>query len=129
MPQWTPNGDYLRRLPKDLVTHTAAQMNHYMIRSEESFSLKKGQLSAVAGKDRYTDQFIVNFDRNEREDTTVLRYAAAFDGLHAQALALPDVRRLHHLCCADYVVRLAQKAGKDVQADPRYHSHLAAANA
>lgn len=129
VPQWTPNGDYLRKLPKELVSHTAAQMNHYMIRSEESFSLKKGQLSVVAGKDRYTDQFIVNFDRNEREDTTVLRYAEAFDGLHAQAMALPDVRRLHHLCCADYVVRLAQKAATDVHADPRYHSHLAAADA
>ncbi len=129
VPKWTPQGDYMRRLPGDLVTHAAAQMNHYIIRSEENFWLKKGQLSAVAGKDRYTDDFMVKFDRNEEGDTTALRYAAAFDGLHVQAMGLPDVRRLHHLCCADYVARVAEKAGKAVQDDPRYHLHLAAANA
>lgn len=128
VPQWTPQGDYMRRLPGGLVTHAAAQMNHYMIRSEESFRLKKGQLSAVAGKDRYTDDFMVKFNRNEVTDTTALRHLAAFDVLYDQAMGLPDVRRLHHLCCADYVTRLAEKAGTSVQADPRYHVHLAAAN-
>jgi Glycosyl transferase family 2 len=127
VPTWQPNGDYLRRLPKGLVTHDVAQMNHYMIRSEESFSLKKGQLSAVAGKDRYTDEFMVKFDRNECEDTSAFRYSAAFDDLFAQAMALPNVRRLHHLCCADYVARIAEKTGKSPDVDPRYHAHLDAA--
>lgn len=126
--QWTPEGDYLRRLPGNLVTHEVAQMNHYMIRSEESFGLKKGQPSAVAGKDRYTDEFMVKFDRNECEDITALRYSAAFDALHVQAMAMPNVRRLHHLCCADYLTRLAEKARTDVQDDPRYRAHLAATN-
>lgn len=128
VPQWTPHGDYMRRLPADLVTHTAAQMNHYMIRSEESFWLKIGQLSAVAGKDRYTDKFMLTFNRNEVPDTTALRHSVAFDVLYDQAISLPDVRRLHHLCCADYVSRLAEKSGASAQDDPRYHAHLAAAN-
>jgi hypothetical protein len=127
VPDWVPQGNYLRRLPNALVTHGAAQMNHYMIRSEESFALKKGQLSAVAGKDRYTDEFMVKFDRNDHEDLTALRYAAAFDSLHAQAMALPGVRALHHLCCADYAARLAQKAGKAARDDPRHLHHMAAA--
>lgn len=127
IPQWTPNGDYMRRMPLPLVSHAVAQMNHYMIRSEESFALKKGHLSASAGKDRYTNDFKVKFDRNEVEDTTAMRNAAAFDVLYAQAMALPDVRRLHHLCCADYIARIAERAGTDPQADPRYRAHLAAA--
>jgi hypothetical protein len=127
VPAWQPQGDYLRRLPKGLVTHEVAQMNHYMVRSEESFALKKGQLSAVAGKDRYTDEFMVKFDRNECEDTSAFRYSAAFDDQYSQAMALPNVRRLHHLCCADYVVRLAEKAGKSPNTDPRYRAHMDAA--
>ncbi len=127
VPIWQPKGDYLRRLPRNLVTHQVAQMNHYMIRSEESFGLKKGQLSAVAGKDRYTDEFMVKFDRNECKDTSAFRHSAAFDDLHSQAMALPDVRRLHHLCCADYVVRLAEKAGVNPETDRRYRAHIDAA--
>jgi hypothetical protein len=126
VPTWHPRGDYVRRLPRDLVTHAVAQMNHYMIRSEESFGLKKGQRSAVTGKDRYTDEFMVKFDRNECKDTTALRYSSQFDDLHAQAMALPDVHRLHHLCCADYLTRLAEKAGADGQDDPQYRAHLSA---
>lgn len=129
VPQWVPDGNYMRRLPQSLVTHAAAQMNHYMIRSEESFGLKKGQPSAVAGKDRYTDEFMVKFDRNECEDISAFRHLADFDGLYAQAMAMPGVRRLHHLCCADYVERLAQKAGTDPALDPRYQHHMVAADA
>jgi len=39
-------------------------------------------------------------------------------------MALPDVRRLHHLCCADYAARLAAKQGRTANADPRYVLHL-----
>ena len=125
--QWEPHGSYLRRLTRQQATHVAAQINHYMVRSEESFWLKKGQLSAVAGKDRYTDDFMAKFNRNERLDVSAMRNADAFDILHSQAMSLPDVHRLHHLCCADYVERIAEKAGKDPKADPRYIAHLAAA--
>ncbi len=127
VPQWEPWGDYLRRLSPALVTHAPAQMNHYMIRSDESFALKMGQLSTVGGKDRYTDDFKQKFNRNEAVDTTALRHTAAFDALHAQAMAMPGVRRLHHLCCADYVARIAAKAGVNVSDDPRYTAHMMAA--
>jgi hypothetical protein len=127
VPQWRPQGSYLRALPRGLVTHDAAQMNHYMTRSEESFGLKKGQLSAVAGKDRYTDDFMIRYNRNECSDTSAWRQSTAFDALHTQAMALPDVHHLHHMCCADYVARLAAKAGISAEADPRYRAHIAAA--
>jgi hypothetical protein len=128
IPEWQPDGEYLRRVPMDRVTHTVAQMNHYMIRSVESFGLKRGTLSPVAGKDRYTDNFFDRYNRNEVEDQSALAHASDFDALHAQAMALPEVARLHHLCCADYVARLAAKSGKRAEDDPRHAEHLAAAS-
>ncbi|MFN7224909.1 MAG: glycosyltransferase family 2 protein [Paracoccaceae bacterium] len=129
LPEWTPDGDYMRRVPMERVSHATAQINHYMIRSEESFGLKKGTLSPVAGKDRYTDSFFDRYNRNEVLDDSALRHAAAFDAEHAALMALPDVARLHHLCCADYVARLAAKAGRGVEDDPRHAHHLAMAKA
>ncbi|MFN3846965.1 MAG: glycosyltransferase family 2 protein [Paracoccaceae bacterium] len=129
IPEWHPDGEYLRRVPMERVSHATAQMNHYMIRSEESFGLKRGSLSAVAGKDRYTDSFFDRYNRNEILDDSALRKAAAFDAVFAQAMALSGVGRLHHLCCADYVVRLAEKAGRNPADDPRHAHHLARANA
>lgn len=127
LPEWQPDGDYLRRMPMRRVSHEVAQMNHYMVRSEESFGLKRGTLSSVAGKDRYTDTFFERHNRNEVVDDSALRHAKDIDAAIAELHALPDVTRLHHLCCADYVARLAQKAGKRPEDDPRHALHLSLA--
>ncbi|NEX46996.1 glycosyltransferase family 2 protein [Pseudotabrizicola algicola] len=124
IPEWTPGGDYLRRVPLERVSHATAQMNHYMVRAAESFELKRGSLSPVAGKDRYTDGYFDRYNRNEAVDDSALRHRAEFDRVHARLMALPDVARLHHLCCADYVARLAAKAGTNVKDDPRHAHHL-----
>lgn len=126
---WTPADDSLRILPEALQGWRIAQINHYMLRSTESFSLKRGTLSPVAGKDRYTDAYHDRAEQNAVEDRSALRHAAAFDALHAAAMALPDVHRLHHLCCADYVRRLAAKAGRAAEDDPRLAHHLGLAEA
>lgn len=127
--QWRPGAPYLRRLRAGQTTHAAAQINHYMLRSEESFGLKRGTKSAVAGHDRYTDHYHAKYNRNEVEDTCALGRADAFDPVFAQAMALPGVARLHHLCCADYVARLAQRAGRPAEDDARYAWHLRLAQA
>ena len=124
---WRPDEDSLRILPDPLRGWEVAQVNHYMLRSVESFSLKRGTLSPVAGKDRYTDSYFAKAEQNEAEDRSALRHAAEFDALHAQAMALPGVFGLHHLCCADYVRRLAAKAGRAAEDDPRLAHHLARA--
>lgn len=126
VPGW-PDGPYLRQLPAHLVTHRRAQMNHYMLRSEESWSLKRGTPSAVQGADRYNDRYYRSTNRNELTDQSALRHQAEFDALFATAMSLPEVARLHHLCCADYVTHLALKAGRNPQDDPRLSHHLAAA--
>lgn len=127
VPDWTPDGPYLRHMGQ--VDHSVAQMNHYMLRSSESFGLKRGTLSPVAGADRYTDGFWTRADRRDGQDTSALRRLAEFARIHAQAMALPGVARLHHLCCADHVRLIAQKAGRSADADPRHAAHLAQAAA
>lgn len=129
LPEWHPEGEYMRRVEPQHISHRTAAMHHYMVRSKESFWLKKGQLSPVAGKNRYTDRFFDRYNRNDEENVAALTHQAAFDALHAKAMALPDVRRLHHLCCADYVARIAAKAGGDAADDPRHAHHLAQADA
>ncbi len=108
----------------EAVTHKAAQLNHYVMRARESFELKRGTLSASAFRDRYTDRFVDRFNRNDETDASALATHAAFDRVYAAAMALPGVRRLHHLCCADYVARLADKAGRPAGNDPRYGYHM-----
>lgn len=127
VPGWTPVADSLRMLPEALRGWEVAQVSHYMLRSVESFSLKRGTLSPVAGKDRYTDAYFDRADRNEVEDLTPQRHAAAFDALHAEVMALPGIARLHHQCCADYVARLAAKAGRAAATDARWRHHMARA--
>jgi hypothetical protein len=112
--------------PED-ITHATAQMNHYVIRSDESFDLKRGTKSASAMNDRYTPNFYKQRNQNDEEDRSALAYSDRFAPIHAQAMALPGIRRLHHLCCADYVVRLCAKQGRRAEDDPRWQAHMAAA--
>ena len=129
VPQWQPGGAYQRSLKEGLARHDGAQVNHYMIRSEETFSLKAGTLSPVAQTARYDATYHARAMRGDETDTSALRYAARFDGVRAEAMALPGVRRLHHLCCADHLIAIAQKAGRDPANDPRIAAHLKLAEA
>jgi len=44
-------------------------------------------------------------------------------------MALPDVARLHLLCCADHLRLIAEKHGRRVEEDARWHGHMARAKA
>jgi hypothetical protein len=127
--KWNPDGPYMRTLPKDLVTHEVAQMNHYILRSAETFSLKANTLAPVSLTNRYTDAYVRRANRGDEPDSSAFRYAAEFAALHATAMALPDIARLHALCCADHLKAIFDKAGKSVEDDPRYVAFLAQAAA
>jgi hypothetical protein len=124
IPRFLTHKHPVRHGELDDITNVNAQMNHYIIRSDESFDLKRGMPSASAHIDRYTDNFYRARNRNGIEDTSALRYATAFDPLYAAAMALPNVAHLHHLCCADYVVRLCAKKGSDHRTDTRWLYHV-----
>ena len=107
--------------------HAAAQINHYILRSQDHFAMKKGTPSPSAGKDRYTNRFYKAHNRNGYRDASALRFSGRFAAIHAEAMALPGVRRLHHLCCAAYVARLCAHQGKDPKTDERWALHVEAA--
>jgi len=124
VPQWQPDGAYLRALTAAQTSHAVAQINHYMLRSVESFSLKRGTPSPVALTDRYSAGYFAAANHADEIDTSALRHEAEFDALHQQAMALPGVARLHHLCCADHLHLIAERAGRDASLDPRRLAHL-----
>lgn len=135
----TPNGQHLaqfndpenhpiRFLDQEQIDHETAQLNHYIIRSKESYNHKRDIPTAAGFKIRYTDDFYQRYNKNGMRDVTAARFQDRFAAVHAEALALPEVLRLHHICCAEYVVRMNEKRGDDPEADPRYHHHMKVAN-
>ena len=119
------NGPYPVRFtdPAD-ITHGSAQLNHYVLRSEEDFDLKRGTPSASSLKDRYTEKFFRLRNSNGSSDLSALAYAERFDAVQADILALPGVRRLHHLCCADRIAAICAMRGIDPETDPRWQRHM-----
>jgi hypothetical protein len=112
LPGWVPDAPYQRRVPPELIDHSVAQINHYMLRSAETYSLKRGTLSPVAAVDRYTDEYWAKADRADEVDMSAVKYAGAFDALFAEAMALPDVAALHAACCDDHRRLVAERAGR-----------------
>jgi len=129
LPEWQPGGGYLRVVDPVRVSHAVAQINHYMLRSAETYSLKQGSLSPAALKNRYVPKYFAEASQADEMDDSALRHAADFDAVHQAAMALPGVARLHHLCCADHLRLIAEKAGRRAEDDPRLVDHLAQAEA
>ena len=126
--QFHPNTNAQRATATDKIAHGIAHVNHYALRSTEHTMLKRGTPSASLGHDRYTDAYFAKFDRNDQPDNSTDTYADRFSGQMARLRAVPGILRLHHLCCAHYVARLANKAGYRPEDDPRYIRHLKAAD-
>ena len=119
----------IMRMPKARVTHDVMQLNHYILRTPEEYAAKRGTASASAGKNRYTDDFRRRFHKPDVEAPEALTSNPTFKEMHSTAMALPEVARLHHLCCAERVERLCAVAGTRPDQDPRYRQHMAAATA
>ncbi|WP_417281046.1 glycosyltransferase family 2 protein [Celeribacter sp.] len=123
MRSYHPKDSPIMKTGAQWITHDYAQLNHYATRTRESYALKKGTPSSAANKNRYTSSFFNSKNRNDTEDQSALKYAARFDAAHAELTALPDVLRLHHLCCVDYLERLAVVHGFDAKEDSRWQHH------
>ncbi|HMS95450.1 MAG TPA: glycosyltransferase family 2 protein [Tabrizicola sp.] len=100
--EWQPDGEYLRRVGQDLVGFGVAQMNHYMLRSVETFTLKAGTPSPAALKDRYTQRYFDRANQGDQFDDSALRHGGAWEAVFREAMSLPEVARLHDLCCEDH---------------------------
>ena len=71
----------------------------------------------------------VNYAKSELVQAEIIEENALSALKHTEAMALPGVARLHHLCCADLVARLCAHQGRAPQDDPRWHAEIAAAEA
>ena len=127
VPGWKPGSDQMRNLPVDLSSHKTAQINHYMLRAAETFSLKKGTPSPVQLSNRYSGIYVKRANRADVIDRSALRRVDEFNAIYQEAMALPEVARMHHQCCADHLQAIFAKVGRDAALDPRYVGHLARA--
>ncbi|WP_240610944.1 glycosyltransferase family 2 protein [Oceaniglobus ichthyenteri] len=88
------------------VGYDWAQMNHYAVKSIDSYAIRKFRGNVNNKADKYNDDYWALQDRNEVRDDTMLRYSAhrqaIFDGL----LADPVLNRLHHAALERVEARL-----------------------
>ena len=124
IPHLTAGTAFRATIPRYLVSHKVAQINHYMLRSAETYSLKKGTKSPVALSNRYTEKYFLNADAGNEIDSSTFYYSANFCPIHDQAMALPNVAYLHALCCADHLKSILDLANENVEANSRYNAFV-----
>lgn len=99
------------------VGHDWVQLNHYAVKSVDSYAIRKLRGNVNFKKDKYNADYWALQDRNEVRDDTMLRYTAARDDLIAQLLQDPVLHRLHHAAIERAEARLAEiKATEAYQA-------------
>lgn len=124
LPEFNMPENHPIRLTEDVCKAPLARLHHYMIRSLETFDYRRGTPCASAGNDRYTEDYLTRFNLNGQRCLTAYRFEDRFKPILHAAKALPDVLRLHHLCCADYTAELVRHAGNDPEQDSRYQHHM-----
>lgn len=109
------------------VGYDWVQLNHYAVKSVDSYAIRKMRGNVNNKADKYNSDYWSLQDRNEVRDDTMLRYTAQRNRLIDQLLEDPKLSRLHHAAVARAEERLAElrqsKAYHDLVAD------LAAASA
>ncbi len=71
------------------------QLNHYAVKSLDSYAIRKLRGNVNNKKDKYNSDYWSLQDRNEVPDDTMLRYSQRRGEIIAQLLADPVVSRLH----------------------------------
>ncbi|MFA5581936.1 MAG: glycosyltransferase family 2 protein [Paracoccaceae bacterium] len=77
-----------------------AQLNHYALRSRDSFQVKKARGRAHHVKHELDDSYWKKFDRNHMHDESIARYASGVRSRFAQLMADTALRTLHHQAVA-----------------------------
>lgn len=101
----------------------AAQINHYMLRTREMFDLKahrgRGYVNMVKGqpvhRPRHTPEFFAKNNRNEAEDTSILRHAAATDRELEALMAIAEVRAAQEAGLRQTAARLQAMAAEELR--------------
>lgn len=109
------------------VGYDWVQLNHYAVKSVDSYAIRKMRGNVNNKADKYNSDYWSLQDRNEVRDDTMLRYTEARNRIIGQLLEDPVLNRLHHAALARAEGRLAEL--KQTEAYHRLVADLAAASA
>jgi len=88
----------LNTMPSELGTWEGAQINHYMVRTEMAFRLKRlrgNALNTFHDAERYLPRTYRKFNRNDASDISIRRTATARERVRLELMADPELHRLH----------------------------------
>ncbi len=95
------------------VGYDWVQLNHYAVKSVDSYAIRKMRGNVNNKSDKYNGAYWSLQDRNEVRDDTMLRYTEARNQIMAQLLSDPELYRLHHAALARAEGRLAELRGTE----------------
>jgi SAM-dependent methyltransferase len=105
-----PMEDYFKfrgwRSIRRTIGYGWAQMNHYAVKSVDSYAVRKFRGNVNNKKDKYNADYWSLQDRNEVEDRAILRHAPARARIMAELLKDPVLNRLHHAALERVEARL-----------------------
>jgi len=115
-----PMEDYFKFRGWRSITRTIgydwAQVNHYAVKSIDSYAIRKFRGNVNLKADKYNAGYWALQDRNEVRDDAMLRYAAARKRIVGALLTDPELHRLHFAALARAEARLAEFKGTDAYA-------------
>jgi hypothetical protein len=90
------------------VGYDWVQLNHYAVKSVDSYAIRKMRGNVNNKADKYNSDYWSLQDRNEVRDETMLRYSAVRNRTMSQLLTDPTLRRLHDAAVERAETRLAE---------------------
>ncbi|MEO0999157.1 MAG: glycosyltransferase family 2 protein, partial [Pseudomonadota bacterium] len=113
-----PMEDYFKfrgwRSIRRTVGYDWAQINHYAVKSIESYALRKLRGNVNNKKDKYNSDYWALQDRNEVRDEAILRYREPRGAIMAELLTDPVLNRLHVAALERAEARLAEHRETEV---------------
>ena len=90
------------------VGYDWVQLNHYAVKSVDSYAIRKMRGNVNNKADKYNSDYWSLQDRNEVRDETMMRYSAERGRIMLQLLEDPVLSRLHHAAIARAEARLEE---------------------
>ncbi len=107
------NGEPEYELPEGMAAHDLAQVNHYATKALDRVALKRQRgdgMRADGANARLGEVYLNRYNRNEREDSRILRHLPALRAVMDTALSQPPVAAAMATCRALFGARLAAMA-------------------
>jgi len=116
-----PMEDYFKfrgwRSIRRTVGYQWAQMNHYAVKSIDSYAIRKFRGNVNNKKDKYNADYWSLQDRNEVYDDKILRYTERRKQIMEELLTDPVLSRLHYAAIEKVEARLEEYRATDAYAE------------